>query len=53
MDRSHEAAKLREQLQDADSSHQVQYLSIRLHHSLESMSAQQEHRSGPDAIQQV
>lgn len=30
MDRSHEAAKLREQLQDADSSHQVQHLNSRL-----------------------
>lgn len=26
MDRTHEAAKLREQLQDADSKHQVQHL---------------------------
>ena len=39
MDRSHEAAKLREQLQDANSTHQVQHLSSRLHHSLECKSA--------------
>ena len=38
MDRSHEAAKLREQLQDAESKHQVQRVA---HLSHESLSAKQ------------
>lgn len=33
MDRTHEAAKLREQLQDAESKHQVQHLNSMFHHS--------------------
>ena len=39
MDRTHEAAKLREQLQDVESKHQVQQLNSRLHNSKHSMSA--------------
>lgn len=42
MDRSQEAAKLREQLQEADSTHQVQHLSSSLRSSFISVSAQQE-----------
>ena len=34
MDRTHEAAKLREQLQDTESKHQVQQLNSRFHHSV-------------------